>query len=366
MLVWLGMLMSIILFWVLIPDALGKKKKNQIFLILSCLSIAFVMGSRAPQMMNSLDLQNYYRMFVMSGQVSMEKLVMKYETIEKGFLLLNKIISYFSPWPYTFQYVEALFCTSVMFWYINRNTEDVFMGVLIYLCFGPWQFFLTGFRQAFAISLCFIALEILKKHKFTSDVLGVGLILLATTLHLTAWIFVTIIFLRNLKFSKKLIVTCAAITTILFGLLPFILEFGKNVMNKAHTIHYEGNILGGLIPICVYVGTLILVHLIESEEKGYVQSRNPELVILLVGLCLYTLRYSAIVMERISFYFTPVISVVLSDAIVRQKNKVNRNIIYAIVIVLVLMLFAYRAKSQFGNYVYFWTYEELVDLVYDV
>lgn len=360
--VWLLMLLSIVAFWVLIPDALGKKKKNLIFLGLCFIAVVFIMGSRSPHMMNSSDLMSYYRMFYRSTYMTLSELAAKYDTIEQGFLVLLKIVSTISPWAYTFQYLEAAFCTFVMFWYIYRNTDSVFLGVLIYICFGPWQFFLTGFRQAFAISLCYISLELLKKHKLKCDIIGVCLIALAATLHSTAWVFVAVLMLRNLKMSKRLVVIFSAVTVVMLGLLPYIIELGNDLFNKDHDMEYFGNALGGLIPIVVYTAALILTYFAWNEDKSCLSDYGVEVTMLLVGLCLYTLRYSSLIMERVSFYFTPVIGVVLANGITRQKNKLVKNICCAVLIVLLIALYIYRSMEQYGTYNFFWNYLELLDL----
>ncbi len=363
--VWIFMLLSIVAFWILIPDALGKKKKNLIFLGLSFLIVVFVMGSRSPHLMRSPDLYGYYRMFYRSTFMTFEELVLQYDTVEQGYLLLNKIISTISPGLYTFQYVEAAFCTFVMFWYINRNSDSVFLGVLIYICIGPWQFFLTGFRQTLAISICYIAFEALKKHTLKYDILGVCLIALSVTMHSTAWIFITVLFLRNIKISKKFLVTVTLVTVALFALLPYILDFGKNYMSKDYDMEYLGNPLGGLIPIVVYLCALILTYFVWLDDKDYLNKYGAEITFLVVGLALYTLRYSAVTMERVSFYFTPVIVVVLSNAVARQKKIKTRNICYAVGIACLIGLYLYRCTNQYGPYHFFWEYLELLDLFYN-
>ncbi|MBE6734204.1 MAG: EpsG family protein [Ruminococcaceae bacterium] len=363
--VWIFMLLSIMAFWVLIPDALGKKKKNLIFLGLSFLVLVFIMGSRSPHMMKSPDLYGYYRMFYRSTYMTFEQLTQQYDTIEQGYLLLNKIVSTISPWTYTLQYLEAAFCTFVIFWYINRNADSVFLGVMIYICVGPWQFYLTGFRQAFAISICLIALELLKKHIRKYDIIGVCLIVLAITMHSTAWIFVLVLFLRNVKVSKKFIVILLAVTALLFALLPHILDFVREHMDKDYGMVYKGNPLGGLIPIAVYLCALVLTYLVWLNDKNYFDKYGAEVTLLVVGLALYTLRYSSVTMERVSFYYTPVITVVLSNAVTRQKSISTRNIYYALGIALLIGLYMYRCIEQYGTYHFFWEYLELIDLYYN-
>ncbi len=359
--VWIFMLLSIIGFWVLVPDALGKKKKNLIFLGLCFLVVVFVMGSRSPHLMRSADLYGYYRMFYRTTVMSFEQLLQTYDTIERGYLLLNKLVSIITTWPYIFQYVEAAFCTFVMFWYINRNSESVFMAVLVYICIGPWQFFLTGFRQAFAISICYIAFEFLKKHTRKYDIIGVCLIALAVSMHLTAWVFVSVLFLRNIKISKKFLVIVASVTVVLFALLPHILEFGRKYMDKDYEMEYIGNPLGGLIPLAVYLCALVLTYLVWLDDKDYLVKYGAEITLLVVGMALYTLRYSSVTVERVSFYFLPVVAIVLSNAVVRQKTK-SRNICYAVGVALLVVLFVYRCTEQYGGYRFFWEYLEFLDL----
>ena len=98
-----------------------------------------------------------------------------------------------------------------MLWYIYRNAENVFFAVVVYVCMGSWQFFLTAFRQSIAICICFVALELMKKRKTSSDIAALLTIALAATIHTTAWFFLIAFVLRNLKLGKGFVVFCAII-----------------------------------------------------------------------------------------------------------------------------------------------------------
>ncbi|MBQ7999948.1 MAG: EpsG family protein [Ruminococcus sp.] len=357
--VWIFMLLSIVAFWVMIPDALGKKKKNLIFLVLSFAVIVFVMGSRSPHLMYGADLRNYYRMFTRSYTMGFEQYLQRYEIIETGYLILNKIVSVISPLPYTFQYVEAAFCTGIMFWYIYRNADSVFIAVITYICFGSWQFFLTGFKQAFAVCICIIALECMKKNKTSWDVLAAGLILLATTIHVTAWVFVLTFIIRRIRITKMVMVYAACITLILLVFIDDIVAFGNSIVKKNYTLKYYGNTFGGLVPIAVYLGALLLTYLVWTRDKSYIDKVGFEVAILIFGLCFYVLRYSASIMERVSVFFTPVVSVIFTNGIMRQRDKSTLTRILPILwAVFCIILFVYRSQSQLGNYRFFWEYLE--------
>ncbi len=182
---WLLMLGAIIVLWFMIPEAIGTKKKKLIFLVLSCGVVVFVLGSRGDYAANCGDLSNYINWYVRAIRLPMSELL-EHDQIESGYLILNDILAWFVPFRYFFNYFQAAFCTGVMFWYIYRNVDDVFFGVIVYICFGPWQFFLTAFRQSFATCLCFIAFELMKKKKTVYDLLSLGIIALASTIHTTA------------------------------------------------------------------------------------------------------------------------------------------------------------------------------------
>ncbi len=355
--VWFFMLISIIGIRFLIPDGIGEKKKNLIFLWLSFIIVVFVVGSRSPHLMGSSDLYNYYRCYGEALTNPLSYMIEEYQ-METGYLVLNKILAWLVPWNYFIIYFEVAFCTGIMFWYIYRNAESVFLAVVIYICLGPWQFFLTGFRQSIAVSICFIALELLKKHKLVYDVLGVGLIALAASLHITAWVFLIVFLLRMITVTKKVIIYAVMLTLILFVTIDDLMIFGNDILGREYTDTYYGNVLAGLVPIATYIGTFILCYLIWTWDKTHMDENRVELTMLITGLCIYVMRYNLHIMERVSYYFTPVISILLANAVTRQRTKKVSNVVFVIMVALCAFLFMYRMSAQYGDYYFYWDYLE--------
>lgn len=355
--VWLYMLFSIIGVRFLISEKIGKKRKNLIFLSVSYVIIVFVVGSRSPHLMASTDLYNYYNCYGESLVRPLSELTEMYN-MEEGYIILNKILAWLVPWNFFITYFEVAFCTAVMFWYIYRNAESVFLAVIIYICLGPWQFFLTGFRQSLAISICFIAFELIKKRKGITDLISVGLIALASALHITAWVFLLVFILRSITVTKKVVIYAALLTLFLFVTFDDFLIFGNDLLGREYTDTYYGNVFAGLIPIIVYVATFILCYLIWTWDKTFMEQNQFEVIMLITGLCIYIIRYKLLIMERVSFYFTPVISVILANAITRQRTKKVSNVVYVICVALCIALFAYRTITQYGDYYFYWEYLE--------
>ena len=355
--IWFIMLMSIIGIRFLIPEGIGEKRKDQIFLSISFFIVVFIMGSRSPHLSGSSDLYNYFHCF--GDALSLPLPYLKgFYSMENGYLVLNKILAWLVPWNYFIIYFEAMFCTFVMFWYIYRNAESVFLAVIVYICLGPWQFFLTGFRQTFAVCICFIAFELLKKHTLGRDLIAVGLIALAASLHVTAWVFLLVFLIRDIQLTKKVIIYVSALTLILVVTLDDLLVLGNDILGREYTNTYYGNTFAGVVPIIVYVGTFVLCYLIWLWDKSFMEQYRVEIVMLVVGVCIYVMRYNLLIIERISFYFTPVISVILTNAIARQRTKKVSNIVYAVCVVLSILLFMYRMVEQYGEYYFYWEYFE--------
>ncbi|MGN0452669.1 MAG: EpsG family protein [Ruminococcus sp.] len=358
--VWLWMLASIVIIRFLVSDGIARKKKNLIFLILCFAIIVFVAGSRSPHLSQSSDLYNYFKWYGRAMNRSMSELL-RNPPMEAGYLILNKILAWIVPWNYFIIYFEAAFCTGVMLWYIYRNADSVFLAVIIYICVGPWQFFLTGFRQSIAICICFIALELVKKRTARCDVFAVLLILLATAMHTTAWVFLAVFVLRRMKISKNLFLYFVIMMLLIFIFKDELLKFGNDVLGRGYTDAYKGSPLAGIIPITIYAGALVLQYLLYRTDKE-VLSRNEQLefIILMAGMCVYAMRYNLHIMERISFYFTPVISVVLTNGITRQKTKALKYISYAVCLCLCIGLYMYRTVAQYGDYHFYWEYLERI------
>lgn len=362
--VWNFMLVSIVVLNFLIPDDIGKKKKNLIFLSISYCVVVFVVGSRSAFLTDSTDLYNYYVCYGRAMNWSLDELLQHY-VMEDGYIILNKILAVLVPWNYFIVYFEAAFCTLVMFWYIYRNADSVFFAVIIYICLGPWQFFLTGFRQAIAICICIIAFELIKKHRIVTDVLAALSILLASTIHSTAIVFFLVYFIRRLRITKQLVIYSTLFTAFMLIFLDDILAFGSNVLGKTYTQSYYGHEFGGLVPILIYLGTLLINYLIWSWDNTYFDNSNNriEVLMLIAGLCIYTLRYNSLIMERVSFYFTPVITIVLSNAVTRQRTKIVRNIALAVCVAVCIGLFIYRTTAQYGEYHFFWEHLEGLTII---
>lgn len=352
MLVWLLMLAAFTLLWFMIPEGIGEKKKKLIFLWLGGLLLVFLMGSRCPYRSGSGDVFVYYKIYLRTAVDTIEE-ISGFHSMEESYLWINKFLVSIIPWGQFIIYLEAAFSTFAVFRFIYKNTEDVYIGVIVYICTGGWLFFLTGFRQAFAICICLFAFEYMKKKRFTMDLVALGIILIATLFHSTAWIFLVAFIVRNLKLNKTTVFWAIVLTVLAFVIMNPFVDMIEKMMGTNYRVGYEGNIFGGIVPVMVFFGALLLSYIAWKHDKEYTEKYGFQIMLLLTGLCMYLFRYNTVVFERMSYYFTIVVCSVLPNSISAVKDRRMQVVCKAVCIAFCVALFVYR-QSDSGKFYFYW------------
>lgn len=352
MLVWLLMLGAITLLWFMIPEAIGEKKKKLMFLWLSGLLLAFLMGSRCPYRSGSGDVYVYYLTYTRTAVDSIADIA-KHYYMEESYLWINKFLMSVIPWGQFIIYLEAVVSTLAVFRFIYKNTENVYLGVVVYICTGGWAFFLTGFRQAFAISICLFAFEYMKKRQFAMDLVALGIVLFASLFHNTAWLFLLAFVMRKLKLNRLTVFVTVCITILSFVAMNLFVDMIEEMMGTNYRVGYEGNLFGGIVPVVVFASALLLSFMAWMQDKEYLEKYSFQISMLMAGLCLYLFRYNTVVFERMSYYFTIMVCSVLPNSVCAIKDKRTQIICKAFCIVLCMALFVYRISDS-GRYYFYW------------
>ena len=124
-----------------------------------------------------------------------------YADVERGYILLNKIISIFTN---NYQWLLAV-CSFLsiigVIHFIKRNASFPIISIWLYISMGFYQSTFTRLRQAIAISIVLIAYKYAQEKKFWKFIF---LIILASLFHRTALIAVLIyLFLHEKRISKQ-------------------------------------------------------------------------------------------------------------------------------------------------------------------
>lgn len=353
MIVWTGLLLTILLIKLMTGD-IETEKEKKIFLVLSALAVAFVYGSRNAVIYYGTDLNNYYRIFVAATRLSWGDFL-KVETVETGFLILNKAIASVAPWPQFYVYFSGALITGLLFRFIYKNVNDVFLGVLVFLSMGTFGFFLTAFRQSLAIVLCLWAFEYIKEKKLFKFVL---VVLLAAIFHQTAIIFLSFYFLGNRKATRfNTILTFGGFFIAVF-FTEFLLNWGNDIFDREFILRGSESAIGGIINIVVFLGTLIAggTYLQLNKDNEAADKIKILFQMLLLGTGIYFMRFQALVMERVAFYYLPAIIALLPNMLKEVKADTGRRDWHLIIISFCIFIYLWRFFNYPYDYVFFWRF----------
>ena len=336
-----------------------SQKANRDFLIFAGILLVAFFGCRNATINQGSDLNNYYRLFSQAITSDSFEIFSRDSTMEKGYLWLNWLIARVIKWPQFIIFFQAAFCIGVTLRFIYKYSEDVLLSVLGFMSFGLMQFYLTGFRQSFAIAICLIALEFAFKKKFIAFFLSV---LIAASIHQTAIVFIPVYWIVKIGLTKLYALVDLLALLVLSQGVPRIISLGNEVFDKEYQGAFAGNRLGGIINVLVGL-TVVIVMFYQSDRykkpnnTGKVvynsnQPLNGFFHLTAIGTGIYALRYQALVLERISLYFTPSLLILLPHIINNSFTEESKKILKPL-FVFVMVFLAWWRLHNFG-YEVFW------------
>ena len=279
--------------------------------------------------------------------------------MEKGYLWLNWLIARVIKWPQFIIFFQSAFCIGVTLRFIYKYSEDVLLSVLGFMSFGLMQFYLTGFRQSFAIAICLIALEFALKKKFIGFILSV---LIAASIHQTAIVFVPVYWIVKIGLTKLYALVDLIVIFILSQGVPRIISLGNEVFDKEYQGAFGGNRLGGMINILIGIGVLAVMfyqsdrykkpEISEKSINNSIQSLSGLFHLTAIGTGVYALRYQALVLERISLYFTQGLFILLPHIINNSFTEDSKKILKPIFVFAMVFLAWWRLHNY--SYEVFW------------
>ena len=332
--------------------SINKNDRAKKTFLLCCGAVLFFMIAFRNQYVGTVDSHRYYNnwLFLRDLPRSMLGNYLQNSEMDTGYLVVVWALSHIFPNPqFVFIFSAILFVIAVCN-FIYKNSEDVCLSVVMFVCLGLYTFMVQGLRQAVAMCICLFALELYKNKKYVRFVL---LVLLATLFHKTAIIFLLVGFLRLLKMEwKSYTFVGLASATVLAG-SGYIVEWSK-VLFKEETYTTAAQ-AGGFIATAIYVLILVVSFIFATKKQKKEDDFTLFFYITYMGFFSYLLRYVELaILERISYYFLFGQIILLPKILGNFDNKV-RNIVKTIVIILCVLLLAYRlSTSDLTPFVFFW------------
>lgn len=240
----------------------------------------------------------------------------KSKYFERGYIIFSYLISKITSDPHVYLIIHASLCYIVFLIYIFKYSKNILVSTTFLFCIA-YSNYTNILRQDLAMVICLIAYCFLKKKKQIGFVI---LVLLASTMHTSALIFLFLMFHKHLPKSKKkiLLICCIAIMLSLSGVIISILS-GSNIFYSSYAeSKYAGT---GYLAVIVSLIRAILFSIIYYFAYPEIENKSIDKTNLFMLLILNCLGFSINIFTRISTYFLLPLIVEIPNCFYTAKLK---------------------------------------------
>lgn len=264
---------------------------------------------------------------------------------EKGWTILNIIISFYTDNRYIFILTITLLMYTFLFISLKRYASNYPFALVIFL--GLWFYFsFTYLRQVLGATLVWLSIPYIIKRKIVPYCL---IVLLALTIHKSAIIFFPTYFIVNRSFSRKEIIY-AMVAALVLGIspLPNALFSAYGDMSQVEMQADYGASGGFRIEYLLEAGFFLWILLRDYTESSEDMTKRVifNIACLFCALLLFFIRSEN--GGRLTWYFMIGIICALTDI---ANTEINRSAIAPLLIIVCLFLYirVYNSWQIFLN-----------------
>lgn len=234
-----------------------------------------------------------------------------FDSIEVGYALFMKICSYFSDSYYFFQVIYSLIYSFGLYSFLSNHIKNSYWGSIVCLGLGMLLITFNIQRQMLAVIIAINSWKFYCKRKYA---ISLFLILLAMTMHITAFLVIGLFFLDKVSRNKLVIriMPFLLIGAILFyqpiiGYVSSYLPMYNNYYSNQKEI-----LEAGMVKIMWAIVTAISLYQIYfSRSKNRYYSVYAMASLIFVAANVIGLGFNYI--ERLGMYFVPFVILMLED-----------------------------------------------------
>jgi len=326
--------------------AITRNKSNGMLMVLYAVLTLFS-GLRGTFTQDHLSYNNYFT--YIDTNFGMTEIFQRSFSMEKGYVILNKLIGYFTNSTGVFTLVISAVTLLIIFLFFNKASLMPVLTVLLYTSLGAYFMAFNMMRQALAVVVLVYATKYIsgRKKEWVKYALFA---VIALSLHMTAAVFIllTPVLLQRVSFKNLLFVFC--VSFVIWVILPGLVNLGMSYIRRYGGYLY-GLGVGSMNSVIPILG--IFVFFIYSfsaadcnfdcnsdENRLLINASVLHLILLLFGIRVY-------IVGRYAHYFTPFLYVLVSNVLAHYRNHRERLII-TLVIILFSLVFVYITLVNTG------------------
>jgi GDPmannose 4,6-dehydratase len=245
----------------------------------------------------------------------------------------------------------GVFSSICLFFIFKNNTNQVYLAVAVFMAKGFLYYFFTAQRQILAMCICWLALKYALEKKGIRFLL---LILIASTLHSSAIIFVFVYFISNLRINNQWTINIL-IGSIFIGVFKIGVIIGLVVSSylpfgSEKVIDYLENEGSGINILNFFEMIPIMFFIIVTRTKMEASSRNFNLFfnLNLIFFVLTFAFYDFAIIARLKGYFVIGYILMIVSLVTQIKNKKTGYMLVVLILIYCLVVYS-RELLTFDN-----------------
>jgi len=307
-------------------------KPNKLLVFFSIASLVLVSGLR-----NNIGDTYFYMHSYRIGDFSLENF--KFEA-EFGFQLLQSILHLISRDPQILIFTTALLTNLLIVVTLYKYSRKIEISLFVYIAAGMFTVSMNGIRQYLAAAIIFAATKYILEGNFKKFAL---VVLLASTIHQSALIFLPIYFIVRRKAWTK---TTFVILLVGVGMAAGFNEFSKFLFSAIEDTKYSGysNFDEGgssLLRVLVTGAPLIVAYLGRDKLRELWPKSDYIVNLSLLGVVFIIVATQNWIFARFQIYFG-LYSLILISWVIELFKKQYRKLVYYAIISLYFLYFYYE------------------------
>ena len=268
------------------------------------------------------------------------------ESSSKGFNVLAAIIKVFTQDSQAYLFILALITVGLLFVAIVKRVPNIELGIFLLITTGCFLDSMNGVRQYLASAILFISLpKYIKEKKFVKYAL---IVLLMSTIHASALLFIPLYFIARVKVWGKgtwfiLIVALLLGAFFNFGVgetIAKILE-GTEYGDDYSDMLIAGNTSVNIIRVFVALVPLVLSFITKDNKVKQTPMYTIAFNMSLINFAVWIFATRALYFYRLAMYFTPYMILLLCYEIYSIKDEFGKFSIYFFAVLLFFIFHLY-------------------------
>lgn len=241
-----------------------------------------------------------------------------YSRFEPGYLAINFLVSYFGGTSFWVFAIVAILYHYFIYRFILDWSDSVPLSLLILFVSQQWLFSLNAIRQALAIAIAAYAIKYIGKSSIKYFIL----ILIASSMHFMALVFVPLYWLLQKNYSQVGILFCAIFLFAISSLFPNILESIASLFGREDYFDstYSKNRLYYVeFAMALLIAVFVLIH--QSRNQEFSKQYKVLINLAIFGLLAASASAAIPNAERFDMFFTVSYTVLIPAMVKRCKTQ---------------------------------------------